>query len=148
MPIPDLSDDDVLPVGVHECTLEEAVPRFGRFMESDRRPKLARQLAAYVDELREAKVGKYLIVDGSFVTGKTQPEDIDLLLVLRDDVDLDGPVPPFKYNVQSRSYLRRKYDFDFFFGFEHDDSATQMLSFFRRVKERPRLHKGMLKVVL
>jgi hypothetical protein len=148
VPIPPFAAEGLLPDGIHECTLDEIIERFGAFQENDKRPRLAKELAAYVEELRAARVGKYLVVDGSFVTDKARPEDIDLLLVLRDDIDLAQPVPPFQYNARSKRYVRKQYNFDFFVVFEADESSTQMLALFRDVKYRPGEVKGYLKVVL
>lgn len=85
MPIPELTIDEFLPKGSRECTLTEVMSRFSRSIESDRRPDLARELVAYSDERHSANVGQFLVVDGSFVTGKARPGDIDLRLVLRDE---------------------------------------------------------------
>jgi hypothetical protein len=148
MAIPPLLAAGVLPDGIHECTVEEMAERFGSFQESDRRPRLAKALTAYLEELRAASIGKYLIVDGSFVTGKAWPGDIDLLLVLRDDVDLTQPVPPFRYNPRSKRYVRKNFDFDFAFGFDGDETSIQYLALYRGIKDRPGEVKGYLKVVL
>jgi hypothetical protein len=146
--IPEFSTDGLLPDGMVECTPEEVFDRFGRFQSSDRRPRLTGQLKEYIEELRAAQVAKYLVIDGSYVTQEPAPNDIDLLLVLRDTVDLSEPVPPFRYNARSRRYVRKKYNFDIFVGFESDDSASEILAFFRGVKYRPGVSKGLLKVVL
>ena len=140
--------DGFLPDGIHECTVEEIVERFGSFHGSDRRPRLAKALSEYFAELRSSAIGKYLIVDGSFVTGEPRPGDVDLLLVLRDDVDLGQPVPPFRYNPRSKRYIRKNYDFDFAFGFDGDETSTQYLALYRGIKGRPGNVKGFLKVVL
>jgi hypothetical protein len=147
MPIPPLSIAGVLPDGLHECTLEEVLDQFARFQGSDRRPSLGRELQEYMAELRSAQVGKYLVVDGSFVTAKPAPSDIDLLLVLRDDVRLGDILPPFRYNARSKTYIRKKYRFDFFPAYD-DGSAVEMIAFFRQVKYRPGEVKGLLKVKL
>ena len=148
MSIPPLLPEGWLPDGVHECTVEEIVDRFGRFQRSDRRLKLASQLVEYLKELRSAEIGRYLIVDGSFVTGRDEPGDIDLLLVLRDDVDLGEQVPPFRYNARSKRYIRKRFDFDFAFGWEGDPTATEYLLLYRKVKGHPGHVKGVLKVML
>lgn len=98
MPIPNLLTDGLLPDGLHDCTIEEVIERFAPFQGSDRRPSLGRELQQYVMELRSAEVGKYLVVDGSFITSKPAPSDVDLLLVLREYVTLGEIVPPFRYN--------------------------------------------------
>jgi len=147
VPIPQLSEHGFLPDGIHECTIEEILTRFARFQDSDCRPALGRELEAYVGELRSAKVGKYLVVDGSFVSGEPAPSDIDLVLVLQDDISLAGTLPPFQYNARSRKYVRRNYRFDLFPVLE-GDGVDEMISFFRQVKHHPGEVKGMLKVVL
>jgi hypothetical protein len=95
-----------------------------------------------------AEVAKYLVIDGSYVTRDPAPNDIDMLLILKDTVDLREPVPPFRYNARSKRYLRKKYNFDIFVGFESDDSSSEILELFRGVKYRPGASKGLLKVVL
>lgn len=148
MAIPEFSPEGLLPEGIIECTPEEVFERFGRFQTSDRRPRLTSQLKEYIEELRAAAVAKYLLIDGSYVTQEPTPNDIDLLLVLRDSVDLNEPVPPFRYNARSKRYVRKKYNFDIFVGFESDESAAEILEFLRGVKYRPGVSKGLLKVVL
>jgi hypothetical protein len=148
MPIPAFTDDGLLPPGSHECTLEEVVERFGSFQSSDRRPTLSRDLKAYVGELLNAGIAKYLIVNGSYVTTTDTPNDIDLLLVLKDDLQLHNPVPPFQYNPRSKRYVRNKFRLDFYFGFEGDPSAQEIMSIFQQVKYQPGKEKGVLKVTL
>lgn len=148
MPIPDLNDNGLLPEGIYECTMEELQIRFGRFQSSDIRVKLFDSLENYVNELKFAKSGKFLIVDGSFTTNKEIPSDIDLLLVLKDDINVYKTVPPCVYNVRSKKYLRKKYPFDFFFGFEDDDSTRKIIDLFLKVKDNPNLRKGFLKIIL
>lgn len=148
MAIPDLDDDGLLPVGLHECSIEELKEAFGRFNDSDRRPRLFKDLARYLDEVAEADVGRYLVVNGSFVTAKPDPNDIDVLLVLRDDLDLARPVPPYEYNARSKKYVRREFGLDLFPVFENDASFDQMIGIFRQVKHRPGVVKGILKVAI
>ncbi len=47
-----------------------------------------------------------------------------------------------------KRYVRKNYNFDFFVGFENDQSSEQMLALFRDVKNQPGVVKGYLKVVL
>ncbi|WP_304131383.1 hypothetical protein [Ignavibacterium album] len=148
MPIPEFDSDGFLPIGIHECTPEEISNRFGRFQITDKRPKLNEGLIRYISELREANVGKYLIVNGSFVTKKDIPSDIDVLLILKDDVNLMGDLPPFRKNAFSRKYVNKYHKLDFHFGFENDDAAINILNNFLEVKYQPGQKKGILKIVL
>jgi hypothetical protein len=149
MPIPELNDEGLLPCGIHDCTMEEIHEIFGRFMSCDRRPKLMAKLSQYVEHVKESGVAKYLIIDGSFVTSKEEPGDIDILMVLDESTDLASGivVPPFVYNAQAKKYVKKEYGFDFFVGFENDDSSTKIIDFFRRVKEKPDSEKGILRLV-
>lgn len=146
--IPELSGEGVLPAGLHECTLEELRDAFGRFQESDRRPRLFRDLERYHQEVSAANVGKYLVVNGSFVTEKPDPNDIDVLLVLRDDLDFEHPVPPFEYNARSKRYVRREFGLDLFPVFENHETYARMLGLFQQVKYQPGSEKGVLKVAI
>lgn len=148
MPIPDLLADGLLPSGIHPCTPEEIEEYFGRFTTSDRRMRLMADLRRYIDEVRQARIGDHLIVDGSFVTNNPEPNDVDVLLVLRDDVDLTREVPPFQYNVRSKGYVRKHFRLDFYFGFASDDSSRSMIALFRGVRGAPGKDKGILKVAL
>ena len=83
----------VLPEGIHECTFEELERAFGQFQRSDRRINLIAKLKAYLDEARNSGLVIAAIIDGSFVTIKDEPEDIDLIVVLKPDVPWDSLRP-------------------------------------------------------
>ncbi|MFZ1322607.1 MAG: hypothetical protein WAT71_13705 [Ignavibacteria bacterium] len=147
MSIPELNQYGHLPEGIYDCSIEELEERFGKFQSSDIRVKLFNSLISYVEELKNTEIGKYLIIDGSFTTNKERPEDIDLLLVLKDEIQLEEIVPPFKYNVRSKKYIKKHYPFDFYFGYEDDDSSIKIINLFYKVKDST-LRKGFLKIKL
>src|SRR4051794_40774616 len=94
-------EDGVLPEGVHDCTFAELTEAFGQFQGSDRRLTLTARLKAYLDEARRSGLVVAVIVDGSYVTAKEAPEDIDLIIVYRSDVDWES-LRPFEYNAVSK----------------------------------------------
>jgi hypothetical protein len=55
---------------------------------------------------------KAIIIDGSFVMGKDEPDDIDLIIILHPGHDYGSFLRPFEYNVLSRKRVRRAYGFD------------------------------------
>src|SRR5208337_2046684 len=114
MPIPDFTDDGILPNNIHDCSFEELAVVFGRFQSTDCRITLTQKLKEYIQELRQSGIGKELIVDGSYVTRKDDPGDIDLILVLAKEFDYSSPINPFEYNLASNRVLKRKYGFDVF----------------------------------
>ena len=51
MAIPDLNDDGLLPEGLHECSLDEIIERFGQFQQSDCRRRLGQRLQEFFREV-------------------------------------------------------------------------------------------------
>jgi len=81
--LPKFNERGYLPPGLHRSDLAEVQQRFG---SSDKRQELLRGLYDFVKVAR--RVGaKKLILDGSFVTGKESPADIDAILVVPDNFD-------------------------------------------------------------
>ena len=151
--IPDLNDG-VLPEGVHACTLEELDVVFGGFSRTDQRPNLMRRLRSYVDEARAAANVQAVIVDGSYITAKEEPGDIDLLLVLKREIDLAEDLRPADYNVQSKRMVKKLYGFDIFTAVDGGAAYEGFVNFFANVKvsethsytSKPR--KGLLRIEL
>src|SRR4051794_27825639 len=114
MSIPDDDEDGTLPPGVHPCTLEEVKDRFGRFRGSDRRSHLYRQLVEYVAQARSTGEVRALIIDGSFVTGKAEPGDIDIIVVISRDLLSEPGLSPRVYNVVSKRRVRKRFELDLF----------------------------------
>lgn len=82
MPIPDFNETGDLPIGVHACFLNEALARFG---ESTAQRRVVASRLQRIYKLANA-VGrvKRFIVFGSFVTGKSEPQDVDIFLLMHD----------------------------------------------------------------
>jgi len=112
MPIPALNADGFLPVGVYDCTLSELRGRFGAFHDSNQRPRLFARLEEFISALRQSGLFEELLVDGSFVTAKPSPNDIDLVAVLRSGHDFERDLPMSEYALVSRTHLRRRFGFD------------------------------------
>lgn len=148
MPIPRLTEEGILPNSIYECSLEELENVFGQFQSTDCRIHLTRKLRAYIDELRKSGIGTELIIDGSYVTRKDNPGDIDLILVLAKDFDYSSPINPFEYNLASNKVVKRKYGFDVFVEKKGTGRYNSRIEFFQRVKENPDLTKGLLKITL
>src|SRR5438552_13481157 len=117
MPIPEF-DDNVLPEGVHDCTVEEVEARFGRFQTSDRRTALTDRLKQYLAAAKRSGIVKAVIIDGSYTTNKDEPEDIDVIAVLSDEFDWTQELRPYQANVIDKAAVRRDYRFD---GFAYRD---------------------------
>jgi len=85
--IPDYNDDGYLPEGIHRATLEEIAARFGE--ESELRRAQMESLRWLVDLARRAGAER-IVVNGSFVTDKLEPNDVDCVVLIGPDFPRDG----------------------------------------------------------
>jgi hypothetical protein len=112
MPIPNLNEQGLLPPGIYDYSLEEIGERFGTFQSKNLRPRLYEKLQASLQQVHSTNLVLAVVVNGSFVTSKVDPNDIDLILVLPSSYDLRAELAPMAYNVLSRRRVSRQYGFD------------------------------------
>jgi len=148
MPIPPLNQQGLLPVGVYDCTVEEIKARFGSFQASDRRPQLFEKLQTLISEAQSAGFARSLLIDGSFVTSKPDPNDVDLVLVLSPSHNVFTDLPPTQYNLVSKRRVRKRYGFDMVAVREDRPEYIEAVAFFQQVRYEPALRKGLLRLAL
>src|SRR5437016_914719 len=83
MPLPEFDSHGDLPIGVHRASLDEVRARFGHGTPQ-RRLVTARLLRVYELASGTGKLERFIIF-GSYVTAKPNPNDVDIILVMRDD---------------------------------------------------------------
>jgi hypothetical protein len=94
VPLPHLTESGELPLGVHLGSLREVLDRFG--VGSDQRKALALRLTRVHRVAQATGHLARFVIFGSFVTSKSGPNDIDILLVMADAFDasqLRGEAP-------------------------------------------------------
>jgi hypothetical protein len=84
--LPALDEDGYLPFGIHPCTMDELVSRFGS--GSSEREIEIQELVQFVQWAKRAGVRR-LIVNGSFVTQKGAPNDVDIVILPGADYPRD-----------------------------------------------------------
>jgi hypothetical protein len=77
--IPDFNEHGYLPAGVYPVSLDEIEARFGR--QSEVRQVQMESLRWLVELARKAGVRR-LIINGSFVTERLEPNDVDCVLLV------------------------------------------------------------------
>ncbi|MBI4860131.1 MAG: hypothetical protein HY815_07685 [Candidatus Riflebacteria bacterium] len=87
IPLPELNECGDLPVAVYEVTLSELLSRFGtgsplRRLVGIRLERIHRLAAA------TGQVARF-IVFGSFITGKIEPNDVDVFLLMDNEFDVE-----------------------------------------------------------
>jgi hypothetical protein len=148
MPIPALNEHGLLPPGIHDCTLAEIEERFGQFHRSDRRCRLFERLKRFHCQATSTGFVLAIIVDGSFVTSKDEPNDIDLVLVVVPTHDSTADLRPFEYNVVSKKRVLREFGFDIVVDIDGTPALAEHVEFFARVREQASVTKGLLRVML
>src|SRR6266446_2995225 len=76
--IPDFDENGNLPPGIHRASPDEVARRFGQ--GSPERTVETEELGRFVEWCRQAGI-KRLIVDGSYVTCKQSPNDVDVVIL-------------------------------------------------------------------
>ena len=146
--IPPFNENGWLLEGIYDCTLDEAAERFGAFQSSDRRPQLWVRVTEFMRELKACEFLEAVLVNGSFVSAKPDPNDIDLILVVAADHDFSTDLPPVQYNLLAQQRVRRRFGFDIVVVKNSSDNLEQAVAFFQQVKQRPGVKKGILRIKL
>lgn len=79
---PKFDDDGDLPVGIHRATLSEVLKHFG--IGSPQRRVVAQRLARIYDLASGTGHLARFIIFGSFITAKSDPNDVDIFLLMED----------------------------------------------------------------
>ena len=148
MLVPPFNEHGLLPEGIHDCTLDEIQKRFGSFQGSARRPNLWARFQEFLGEAKASGLVVALILDGSFVTAKPDPNDIDLVLVVPGTHDFVAELLPHQYNILAQQRVRRRFGFDIVVVKSESDYLAQAVGFFEQVRQRPGLKKGLLRLRL
>jgi hypothetical protein len=121
---------------------------FGLARGSSRRPDLFDRLRKYIEDAKVSGAVRAIILDGSFTSAKSSPDDIDLIAVLDLAHDFDADLGPLDYNVLSRKRCRRIYGFDVVAAVDGGEDLEEFVGFFAQVKGSPGLVKGLVRLQL
>jgi len=141
--IPDFRDDGYLPDGIHTSTEADVTFRFGS--SSPRRRRLILRLRRWLELARLTDVRRFLI-DGSFVTAKEEPNDIDAVVLLADSFEqqvfqgLDAAL-----ELEGMLLTRRPEEI---FAAEDLRDWDDWVEFFSRTREHNSRRKGLVEIEL
>ena len=130
MPIPNFDKRGLLPAGVHVCSMGEFRVWAGSIPDSAHRLALVTKFENFLNQVvGPIASGWPLVIDGSFVTDKAQPNDIDFALDLRNCNNDLIEMNAFRaivlghnrnkavYSVDGYVIFRESNDFQDFFGY-------------------------------
>jgi hypothetical protein len=86
MSLPNLNSAGDLPEGVYQATIDEVLARFGSGTRQ-RQAVTARLLRIYHLARATGKLDR-LILFGSYITATFNPNDVDIVLIMRNDFDV------------------------------------------------------------
>lgn len=144
--IPGFTDEGLLTPGVHETDLEELKEKMGW---SRKRRELLEGLEEALALMASCGVAR-VYLDGSFVTDKDRPNDVDGCYDLSEDVtveDLRRLAPVFPPSPSNRAEAKRRFGVDFFPAAATElGSGQPFLRFFQT--DREGRERGVLSVEL
>jgi hypothetical protein len=141
--IPPFRPDGYLPEGVYVCSEAEVLFRFGS--SSRRRRRLVLRLRRWI-ELGRQVGARRLLVDGSFVTAKDEPYDIDSVILLPRDFtqQLERESAP-ALELEEMLLTRRPEEI---FAAEDETDWQEWVAFFSQTREPDRRGKGLVEIRL
>lgn len=137
MAIPQLLDSGLLPPGVHSCTLAEAEARFVPDGASEKRRALWESLRAFLAWITPMQCFEAIYLDGSFITDKVEPSDIDCIL----EVSLTAPFPPEGFQALDQPRVKAQFGLDVYA--RHPSMQNDFALFFQYVKVRDCHARGL-----
>jgi len=141
--IPPFRSDGYLPEGLYLTSEAEVVFRFGS--STPRRRRLALRLRKWLQLARQVGARR-LLVDGSFVTGKPEPHDIDSVVFLPEDFQQQlGREDEPALELEAMLLTRQPEEI---FAAEDADDWMDWVEFFSRTREPDGRRKGLVEVQL
>ena len=141
--IPPFRPDGYLPEGIYVCSEAEVLFRFGS--SSRRRRRLVLRLRRWLELGRQIGAHR-LLVDGSFVTAKEEPHDIDSVIFLPEDFiqQLEREFAP-ALELEEMLLTRRPEEL---FAAEDESDWQDWIAFFNHTRETDRQRKGLVEIRL
>lgn len=141
--IPPFRLDGYLPEGVHVSSEADILFRFGS--ASRRRRRLALRLRRWIALGRKIGATR-LLVDGSFVTAKDEPYDVDTVILLPQDFSRQLELKHAPALELEKMLLTRRPEE--IFAAEDDTDWNEWMMFFSQTREPDRRRKGLVEIRL
>ncbi len=141
--IPPFRPDGYLPEGVHVSSETEVISRFGT--SSRPRRRLTFRLRRWI-ELGRQVGAKRLLVDGSYVTAKEEPYDVDTVIFLPQDFirQVEREFAP-ALELEEMLLTRRPEEI---FASEDENDWDEWVKFFSQTRESDGRRKGLVEIRL
>jgi hypothetical protein len=115
--IPDFNEHGVLPEGIYNCTINDLFTRFViDITPSNTREPIFLNYTRFNKEKLNYNLKGYYWLDGSFVTNKLDPHDIDVVMIIEssDENPIENQNKQMILELNSQhDYIKNKYSTDF-----------------------------------
>ena len=133
--LPKFDERGCLPEGTYNPSVEEFIERFVNITE--RRKELFEKYQQFTKLCNQAKGIDQHFLDGSYVTDKEEPGDIDLLLTFNDDVyDSDMTYNSYFEITRQREKMKEEYEAHVFFAKNTTDADPIDLQIFWKKEKK------------
>ncbi len=141
--IPSFRADGYLPGGLYCATEAEVTFRFG--VLTRRRRRLILRVRRWIELARQVEAIR-LLIDGSFVTAKEEPDDIDAVILLPPDFErqIEDEIEP-ALELEEMLLTRRPEEI---FAAEDESDWNDWVEFFSRTREADGRRKGLVEIQL
>lgn len=147
--LPTFTTEGILPAGVYNCNLAVIKSDFTTIPDSSIRTDLFIKLEKLVADIKSTSlVIRGILIDGSFVTNKSNPSDIDIAIIFCDSV-IAMDLPQFELRFINRDFIKEYYGFTMFPIFGEDINFREMINFYQQ-QEPPndQIKKGILRIAI
>jgi hypothetical protein len=132
--LPEFTEDGLLPAGIHRATFEEfetlcVLRLFGPL------PPFIWEVERIVFPSQEFRHRERILVGGSFVTSKPEPNDFDCILVFDAAIE-DRAMSAMEYNLLSRPSARRIFGGDVIAVTEGTVDYHRYMTFFQHTRDK------------
>lgn len=141
--IPEFRPDGYLPEGLWLASETETIFRFGA--STPRRRRLAMRVRRWIELAREVGCRR-LLMDGSFVTAKNDPADVDAVVLLPPDFEQQVE-QGWEPALELETMLLTRHPEEMFAA-EDDSDWDAWVEFFSRTRESDRRRKGLVEIQL
>jgi len=141
--IPKFRADDYLPEGLYLASEAEIIFRFGS--PTRRRRLLTIRLRRWI-ELARLVGAQRLLIDGSFVTAKAEPHDIDSVILLPLDFQ-EQLEKGIEAALELEDMILTRHPEEIFAA-EDETDWNEWIEFFSRTREADGRRKGLVEIIL
>ena len=141
--IPDFRKDGYLPEGVFLASEAEVSFRFGT--SNRQRRRLVLRVRRWIELAREIKAPR-LFIDGSFITSKPEPNDVDAVVLLPTDFENQIATESDAATEFEEMLLTRRPEE--IFAAEDETDWNEWVEFFSRTRETDGRRKGLVEIEL